>query len=164
MKMKTIAGIMLLMLGMFCVASCGDDDEVENPDHAEVLCQGSWTGWTHLSTNFINKDYEGDSLTLSIAENGTLTGVYKNKTWGTATIKDITAKKVADGSFVLGGGSGTFVMNDIRTGGTQEFACQLDSATLSADMKSLEANISSYMETGHGNMLFVFHSGEKPAE
>lgn len=117
----------------------------------------------HLKTNFIDKDYTGDTFALTIGQDGTLTAVFKDTTWGTATISGINATQAADGSFTLSSAEGKFVMNDIRSGGTQEFACKLESATLSADKKALEASISSFMEQGHGNMLFAFHTGEKPA-
>jgi len=165
MKLKLISGIMLLVLGVFCLSACGDDeDEAEPQNKVNAQCVGSWTGWTHLTTNFINKDYTGDTFTLSLAQDGTLTAVYKDNTWGTATINGIIAAQAADGTFALTGGEGTFAMNNIRTGQVEEFACKLESATLSADKKTLEAYISAYMETGHGNMLFAFHTGEAPSK
>jgi len=165
MKLKMISGIMLLVLGVFCLTACGDDEDEPDPQNkVNAKCVGSWSGMTHLTTNFINKDYTDDTFTLTLAEDGTLIGVFKDATWGTATIFGINAAQATDGSFALTGGEGTFAMNNIRTGQVEEFSCKFESGTLSADKKDLVANISAYMEVGHGNMLFSFHSGEKPSE
>ncbi len=150
---------MLLVMGVFCFTACSED---EDEPTVNSLCVGSWTGWTHLTTNFINKDYTDDTFTLTLAEDGTLTAVFKDATWGTATIPGIAATKAADGSYTLAVSDGTFAMNNIRTGQIEEYACTLNSATLSADKATLEANISATLP-GHGNMTFEFHTGEKPA-
>ncbi len=154
--------MMLIVLGVFCLSACGDkEEEAENQDNANTLCEGTWTGWTYLTSSILEKGYANDSIIITVAEDGSLTGVFKNATWGTATIVGINATQAADGSFTLTGGIGNFVMNNKRTGGTQEFSCRLESATLSADKQNLEANISANMQIGHGNMLFAFHTGEK---
>jgi len=153
-------------MGVFCVVSCGDEDDpvdvnyVMNKDVA-----GSYTGWTHLTTTYINKKYTGDTFVLTLAEDGTLTATYSDGTWGTATIKGLNAKWISEGEgYSIESGEGTFVMNNPRAQTTEEYACKLDYITISADKSQLAAVLSVYMEVGHGNMTFTFQTGEAPAE
>jgi len=164
MKIKKIAGLFLLALCSICLVACSDDDGPSSQAEINAEAVGSWAGWTHLTTTYINKDYTGDTFVLTQDKDGSLTAVYQDTTWGTATINGINAVKAEDGTYALNGGEGSFVMNNVFTGETQEFACQLASGTISADKKTLTAVISAYMSVGHGNMTFSFYTGEKAAE
>lgn len=170
MKLKHLFPLIALLTGVFSLAACGGDDELAPQDqgqgresNTEVV--GTYEGWTHLTTAFINKNYSGDTFTLALADDGTLTATFTDATWGTATITGIQASKIKTGEgYALEDGEGSFVMNNPRQGGTQEFACKLESGTLSADKTQLTVVISAYMEVGHGDMTFTFQTGEIPAE
>ena len=173
MKHKHLFPLLLLFLGAFTFVACGDDDPrpgidypLDDSDYATIV--GTYTGWTHLTTAFINKDYDGDTFTLAKADDGTLTATFTDATWGTATIKGIVAAQAEDHYdavtngkvYVMSGGEGSFVMNNPREQTTQEFPCQLENAILSG--KTLTATIKANMEVGHGEMTFIFHTGERP--
>ena len=173
MKLRRIFPLILtLVLGAFTLTACGDDEEQGPQDNGETLkvykeVVGTYTGWTHLTTNFIDKNYESDTFTLTLSDEGKLIGTYKNKTWGTATITGIKATKIESGEgYILQEGEGSFVMNNPRDNTTQEFECKLSHATISADKKYMTAVIIANMTTagGHGEMTFVFQTGILPAE
>lgn len=158
--------IAALVMGAFVLASCGDDEQEPQDNgkgskvNKEVV--GTYTGWTHLKTNFIDKTYEGDTLKLSLSDDGTLIGKFINKTWGTATITGIKANKIESGQgYILHEGEGSFVMNNPRDNTTEEFGCRLSQATISADKKQMMAIIIANMTTAgaHGEMTFTFHTG-----
>ena len=164
--------IAALVMGAFVLASCGDDEQEPQDNgkgskvNKEVV--GTYTGWTHLKTNFIDKTYEGDTLKLSLSDDGTLIGKFINKTWGTATITGIKANKIESGEgYILHEGEGSFVMNNPRDNiqgpklPTEEFGCRLSQATISADKKQMMAIIIANMTTAgaHGEMTFTFHTG-----
>lgn len=173
MKLKILFPMLALMLGACCFISCGDDEPEQQPQgqgqtsEANKDVVGTYTGWTHLKTNFIDKNYEGDTLTLELSANGTLTAIFKNKTWGTATITGIKASKIASGEgYKLQEGEGSFVMNNPRDNTTQEFGCKLDNAIISADKKQMMAVIIANMTTAgaHGEMTYTFQTGDMPTE
>ena len=164
MKLNKLYLLLVLIMGAFAFAACGDDEEQQPQDQEQVSeankeVVGTYTGWTHLTTKFIDKIYNGDTFTLKLEEDGTLTGIFVNKIWGTATLKGITATK----GYKLEHGGGSFVMNDPRDNTTQEFSCWLDFALISADRKQMTAVIIANMDmTGaHGEMTFTFQTGEK---
>ena len=117
--------IAALLLGTSLITACGDDEEQQPQDKGETQrvfkeVVGTYTGWTHLTTNFIDKIYEDDTFTLSISDDGTLVGTFKNKTWGTATIIGIKASKIESGKgYILQDGEGSFVMNNPRDNSTE---------------------------------------------
>lgn len=164
--------IAALLLGTSLITACGDDDELDPQDkgegqkvYKEVV--GTYTGWTHLTTNFINKNYEGDTFTLALSDEGMLIATFKNNTWGTATITGIKATKIESGEgYILQEGEGSFVMNNPRDNTTQEFGCKLSHAAISADKKQMTAVIIANMTTAgaHGEMIFTFQTGNPPAE
>ena len=162
MKLKNI--FLLMALGAICFTACGDDEPDPKTKQSELNKEvvGVYNGWTHLETNFLNKDYTGDSFTLAQAEDGSLTATFVDATWGTATIKGIQAVSAGeDGKYSLTTAEGSFVMNNIRTGEKETFPCKLESAVVTPKAKIMQAVISAYMEVGHGNMTFVFQTGEK---
>ena len=162
MKLKNI--FLLMALGAICFTACGDDEPDPKTKQSELNKEvvGVYNGWTHLETNFLNKDYTGDSFTLAQAEDGSLTATFADATWGTATIKGIQAVSAGeDGKYSLTTAEGSFVMNNIRTGEKETFPCKLESAVVTPKAKIMQAVISAYMEVGHGNMTFVFQTGEK---
>lgn len=164
MKLKNIFLLMALALGAICFTACGDDEPDPKTKQSELNKEvvGVYNGWTHLQTNFLNKDYTGDSFTLAQAEDGSLTATFADATWGTATIKGIQAVSAGeDGKYSLTTAEGSFVMNNIRTGEKETFPCKLESAVVIPKAKTMQAVISAYMEVGHGNMIFVFQTGEK---
>ena len=163
--------IAALVMGAFVLASCGDDEQEPQDNgkgskvNKEVV--GTYTGWTHLKTNYIDKNYETDTLTLSLSDDATLIGTFSNKTWGTATITGINASKIESGEgYLLQEGEGSFVMNNPRENTTEEFGCRLSHATISADKKQMMAVIIANMTTAgaHGEMTFTFHTGILPTE
>lgn len=164
MKLKNIFLLMVLALGAICFTACGDDEPDPKTKQSELNKEvvGVYNGWTHLETNFLNKDYTGDSFTLAQAEDGSLTATFADATWGTATIKGIQAVSAGEGGkYSLTTAEGSFVMNNIRTGEKETFPCKLESAVVIPKAKTMQAVISAYMEVGHGNMIFVFQTGEK---
>ena len=176
MKLKHIFAILALSMGTFTFVACGNDEEVQPQEQDDNQGQasetdkevvGTYVGWTHLKTNFIDKNYDKDTLSLAVADKGSLTATFKNKTWGTATITGIKANKAeADKGYTLQGGTGSFVMNNPRDNSTQEFSCTLDSATISADKTQMTAYITATMDVagGHGDMQFTFQTGDLPTE
>lgn len=164
MKLKNIFLLMALAFGAICFTACGDDEPDPKTKQSELNKEvvGVYNGWTHLETNFLNKDYTGDSFTLAQAEDGSLTATFADATWGTATIKGIQAVSAGEGGkYSLTTAEGSFVMNNIRTGEKETFPCKLESAVVIPKAKTMQAVISAYMEVGHGNMIFVFQTGEK---
>ena len=165
MKLKTLFPLFVLMLGIFTFVACGDDDHpfIQDDDAAAKAIVGTYTGWTHLESNYINKNYASDTLTLALADDHTLTATFLNKTWGIATIKGIKAQKLDD-CYAFSGGEGSFVMNDIRQGGTQEFPCKVGNGVVSLDLKTLQVTILATMTMagGHGDMIYLFQTGEMP--
>jgi len=172
MKLKNIFMLLALAMGTFTFVACGDDEEQQPQDQGQVSqatkeVVGTYTGWTHLKTNFIDKNYDNDTISLAITDDGTLMATYKNKTWGTATITGIKASKIEAGEgYKLEEGEGSFVMNNPRDNSTQEFSCKLDHATISADKKQMLAVIIANMTTAgaHGEMTYTFQTGEMPTE
>ena len=172
MKQKKIFLLLALLVGAFTFVACGDDDDsVPEPQDKGTVSEankavvGVYEGWTHLTTNFINKNYANDTITLAVGDGGTLVATFTDVTWGTATITGIQATdENADGLYELQGGEGLFVMNNIRTGQTETFSCKLENATVNPKDQQLTAVISAYMEVGHGNMTFAFQTGEMPTE
>ena len=168
MKLKNIFMLLALTLGTFAFVACGDDDDVTPQKKASEVNKkvvGTYQGWTRLTTNFINKNYTNDTFTLALADDGSLEATFTDATWGTATITGIQATdENADAQFELKGGEGSFVMNDIRNGGTQTFSCKLESATVNPKDQQMTAVISAHMEVGHGDMTFTFQTGEMPTE
>ncbi len=167
MKIKSIFALFALMLGMFLLTACGDDEEAtpQNTVNQEVV--GTYSGWSHLTTNFLNKNYADNTIALVLAEDGTLTATYKNQVWGVATIKGINASRDAESNgYQLAGGEGSFVMNNPRDNSTQEFSCNLQSGTISADKKEMKVVILANMTTAgaHGEMTFTFQTGDMPTE
>jgi len=156
MKLKTFLFALPLLFATLSMVSCGDDaEEVTPPDSEEVE---TYVGWTHLTTNFLNKDYTNDTISVALVADGSLTLTFTDATWGVATITGVQIQAMADETgYSLNGGEGNFVMNNPRTGTTQTFPCQLEEGTLSNDKQQMYAVISAYMETGHGNMTFTFH-------
>lgn len=164
MKLNKLYLLLVLIMGAFVFAACGDDESDPKSKQAELNKEvvGTYKGWTHLETNFLNKDYTGDSFTLAQAEDGSLIGSFTDATWGTATIKGIQAVSTGEGGkYSLTAAEGSFVMNNIRTGEKETFPCKLESAVVTPKAKIMQAVISAYMEVGHGNMTFVFQTGEK---
>lgn len=170
MKLKNILMLLALALGTFTFVACGDDEEQQPQDQGQTSnanqeVVGIYTGWTNLKTTYLDRNYSGDTLAIAPSDGGTLTAIFKDSTWGIATITGIQASLIEAGEgYKLEGGVGQFVMNNIRTGGTQTFACKLENATISADKKQMTAVISAYMEVGHGDMTFTFQTGEMPTE
>ena len=175
MKIKYILPLLALMLGSVTFMSCGDDDvEAEPALSAEQVALnrqavGSFSGWTHLKTNFINKNYDGDTFEFALGEDGKLIATFSNRTWGTATIKGIMVSTENNNQdYLLVGGEGQFVMNNPRDleNPTQTFSCALQSGTLSADRTELTVVLVAKMdvEGGHGDMTFTFTSGDMPTE
>ena len=164
MKLNKLFLLLGLIMGAFVFTACGDDEPDPKAKQSELNKEvvGVYNGWTHLETNFINKDYTGDTFTLAQSEDGSLTATFADATWGTATIKGIQAVSTGDaGKYSLSTAEGSFVMNNVRTGETETFACKLESAVVTPKSKTMQAVISAYMEIGHGNMTFVFQTGEK---
>ena len=167
MKIKNIFALFALMLGMSLLTACGDDEEAtpQNTVNQEVV--GTYSGWSHLTTNFLNKNYADNTIALALAEDGTLTATYKNQVWGVATIKGINASHDAEANgYQLAGGEGSFVMNNPRDNSTQEFSCNLQNGTISADKKEMKVVILANMTTAgaHGEMTFTFQTGDMPTE
>jgi len=170
MKLTKLFPLLALLLGAIAFVACGDDEEQEpqNPGQAseankEVV--GTYAGWTNLKTTYLDRNYANDTLTLALADDGTLVGTFTDATWGVATITGIQATdENGDYQFELNGGEGSFVMNNPRQGGTQEFACKLESGLVSPKEKKAAVVISAYMEVGHGDMTFTFQTGEMPTE
>ena len=167
MKLNKFFSFIAFALGACLFVACGDD-EIPVTHESEIAAKavaGTYTGWTRLQSNMVNKDYANDTLTLALASDKTLTAIFKNKTWGVATIKGIKPAMVTEG-YVFGGGDGTFEMNDVRQGGTQEFPCSVDSAFVSSDLKNLKVFIKANMSVagGHGEMQFAFQTGDMPTE
>ncbi len=165
MKLNKLFLLAGLLIGAFCLTACGDDDDEKSPKSSlfNIEVVGTYSGSTHLKTNFINKVYTNDTFTLTLAEDGTLTATFTDATWGVATITGISAKKVSESEgYILEGGEGSFVMNNPRDpeNPTQEFSCKLENGAISADKKQLMVVISAYMAVGHGDMIFTFHTGE----
>ena len=128
---------------------------------------GTYTGWSKLTTNLIpEKVYPDDILELTQDEDGTLTAVFKNKTWGTATCKGInTTLTISDDVtlYVLHEGKGDFVMFNPRDNTTQTFPCELTAGYVHLEGGNMAASIIADMtsvEGGHGKMYFYFQTGE----
>ena len=194
MKLKNIILLSVLALGTLTFVACGDDDDVtptnpnaqestpvdttateQTPDsttikdnNANKKVVGTYIGYTALTTNMINKVYEGDTLTLALSDQETLTATFKNKVWGIATIMGIKAQSMEgkDAGYILEGGEGQFVMNNPRDNSTQTFYCKLDSALINADKTQMIAVIKANMDVAgaHGEMTFTFRTGEMPSE
>ena len=130
--------------------------------YSEVV--GTYQGWTHLVTAFLNKNYANDIIQLTLAEDSTLTATYHNETWGTATITGIRIVGQMCGDIFLEGGEGSFDMNNPRDGSTQEIPCKWEDGQVQEGYHYLVAQISAYMEVGHGDMTFTFQTGEMPTE
>lgn len=165
--------LLTLILGAFTFVACGDDESTPEGqgqntiENEEVV--GTYTGWCHLTTAFINKNYTDNTFTLNLAEDKTLTATFFNPTWGTATLTGIYAEKIAGNKgYILQGGEGQFVMNNPRDpeNPTQTFSCKMESGAVSADKKQLTATILAHMdvEGGHGDMTFTFQTEEMPTE
>ena len=169
MKLNKLFLLAGLLIGAFCLTACGDDDDEKTlkPSQFNIEVVGTYSGSTHLTTNFINKDYTDDTFTLALAEDGTLTATFTDATWGVATITGVNAKTASEGEeYILEGGEGSFVMNNPRDpeNPTQEFSCKLENGVISADKKQLTVVLSAYMAVGHGDMLFTFQSGVAPID
>lgn len=163
MRLTRLFPLLALVMGAIAFVACSDDDPKPQGKGSEVNKEvvGTYAGWTHLKTTYLDRNYANDTLTLALADDGTLTGTFTDATWGVATIKGIQASKIEAGEgYTLAGGEGSFVMNNPRQGGTQEFACKLESGTVSGSKQQMIAVISAYMEVGHGDMTFTFHTGE----
>mgnify|MGYP006988890712 CR=1 FL=1 len=171
MKLKNLIPLLFLSLGAFGFVACGDDEE-STPQRSEYYeynkqVAGTYQGWTNLKTTYLDRNYTGDTFTLVLAENGTLTGTFTDAIWGTATITGINAEPYYGvAAYGLKGGEGSFVMNNPRDpeNPTQTFPCKLESATFKAEGNELTAVISAYMEVGHGDMTFTFQTGEMPSD
>ncbi len=170
MKLNKLYLLLVLIMGAFAFAACGDDEPDPEPQDKGTVSEairevvGIYIGQTHLKTNFIDKTYKDDTLSLAISDGGTLIATFKNKTWGTATITGITASRIVnDQGYKLEHGAGSFVMNNPRDNTTEEFSCWLDYALISADKKQMKAIIIANMTTtgAHGEMTFVFQTDEK---
>lgn len=162
MKMKKLFPLLLLALSVCAITACSDDDDPK-PSETNKEVVGTYEGWTHLETTYLNKNYPDDTFTLALAEDGSLTATFKDATWGVATIKGIQASATAKADeYSLSESEGSFVMNDIRSGATQEFPCKLESAVVNPKDHQMTAVISAYMEVGHGDMTFTFHTGKLP--
>jgi len=193
MKLKNIFMLLALAMGTCAFVACGDDevnpsdnkpgneqptDSIDNgqptdsispaaPTAMQVL--GTYTGWTHLETTYLSRNYANDTLTISLMEEEMQIGstmlqlTFTDKTWGVATIKGAVAVP-SDEGYVIAKGSGFFVTFNPRDNTTQEIPCHLEHATLSSDKTQLTAVIIAHMEEGHGNMTFTFQTGEMPTE
>lgn len=167
MKLKNIFILFALALGTCAFVACGDEEQdpsTQGENAAAKAIVGTYEGWTHLESTFINKNYTGDTFALALAQDGTLTATFINQVWGTATIKGIRALEIPNEGYSFTGGEGSFVMNDVRQGGTQEFPCLVGSGTVSSDLKTLQVVIIANMTVagGHGEMTFLFQTGEMP--
>ena len=85
MKLKNIFMLLALAMGTFIFVACGDDEEQQPQDKGQVSqatkeVVGIYTGWTHLKTNFIDKNYDSDTLSLDITDDGILTKDNENNT------------------------------------------------------------------------------------
>lgn len=170
MKLKNIFMLLALTLGTFAFVACGDDDDDAPQKKAREVNKevvGTYAGWTHLTTSYINKNYDKDTITLALADDGLLVLTFKDATWGTATIKGVQATKLeGNRGYKLEDADGSFVMNNPRDpeNPTQTFPCELDDATISADKTQMTAVIEANMAIGHGEMTFTFQTGEMPTE
>ena len=176
MKLKNILMLMALTLGTFTFVACGDDDEeqtgVVSAEQAAINKKvvGTYTGWTHLTTNYIDKNYADDTIELKQEKDGTLTAVFTDKTWGTATIKGCAVHLISSNStsaYSMEPGKGEFAMYNPRNNTTQTFPCELAAGLISFDKDFMAASIvadMSSVEGGHGKMTFVFTTGEMPLE
>ena len=172
MRLKYILPLLTLMLSSIAFVSCGDDVETEpviTPEQVALNEQtvGIYTGWTNLEAAMFpnGKNYPNNTINVELAEDGTLTIIYVNGTWGTATIAGINASTIKEGEgYILSGGEGSFVMKTQNGDSTQELGCNLDNATISADKNEMTAVIIANMTVmgGHGEMTFTFHTGEMP--
>ena len=171
MKLKNIFMLIALTLGAFTLVACGDDeptpqDQGQTSEENKAVV-GIYTGWTNLTTTYLNRNYANDTITLALTDGGSLIATFTDAIWGIATITGIQASIIEDGKgYKLEHGEGTFVMNNPRDPEhpTQEFSCKLESGTINADKTQMTAVISAYMEGGHGLMTFTFHTGEMPTE
>jgi len=139
-----------------------------------------------LKTTYLNRRYDGDTFILKQEEDGTLTAIFNNATWGTATIKGLNVYDEEESSgaylvhndtrvgedttnptydyYLTTGAKGSFVMNNPRTGQTEEYPCEVGLIAVGTGRAKLLAWIKAYMEGGHGDMDFTFHTGEMPTE
>lgn len=175
MKLKNIFMLLALTLGTFAFVACGDDDDAAPPKKASEFNKevvGTYQGWTQLRSAIIPSAtnpgrYANDTITLALADDGSLVATFTDATWGTATIKGVQATKLEGGKgYKLEDADGSFVMNNPRDpeNPTQTFACELDDATISADKTQMTAVIETNMPMGHGEMTFTFQTGEMPTE
>jgi hypothetical protein len=174
MKLKNILMLLALALGTFTFVACGDDEPEQEPiskvstEQAAVNKEvvGTYTGWTKVVSGIYpnGKNYPDGTLTLSIAENGTLTLTFVNKSWGTTIINNVNAQK-GDNGYSIQGGEGKLSLTDPRNNTSQDFACKLDECQISTDKTQATVAISFTMTgTPHAETVITFQTGEMPTE
>ncbi len=155
MKVKTY---LLMLLVALCATSCSDDDDdVVNPS---TLVAGTYAGYTsaafiYSSTPIVTN---GESVTMTANNDGTLSVSYTSGTWGATTISDATVTASASGYTISG--TGTAAMTSHSTGTTSSYECNL-TGTISTDKSDAELVFT--LPSVMGGTTITFRLGSAPA-
>jgi hypothetical protein len=152
--MKKLTYLLMLMLGIFSVTSCSDDDDEVNPvENAVNVLPGTYEGYTVANaTYFQNMVAEDQKVSIAKNADATYTVTYTSDTWGTFTISPVVATYVS-GKYVLAGeGSTQMGMN----GNVKEYACTL---TGEVDVEKTAPSFLFTVPSVMGGMTIQFYPG-----
>lgn len=127
---------------------------------APLFWAGTYNGYTSavFSYNPTPTVTEGEKVTVTANEDGTVNVVLVSGAWGTTTVSNATATVAEDGTYTFAG-SGISVIMSAHTGTTNNYDCTL-TGTTTVDKESVEmVFILSIM----GGTTVTFHEGNAPA-
>jgi hypothetical protein len=144
----------MLMLGMYSVSSCSDDDDEVNPiEQAAQVVVGDYQGYTVANaTYFQNSVAENQTVSVSQNADATYTVSYVSDTWGTFSISPVVVT-YADGKYLLAG-EGTTQMG--MNGNVKQYACTLVGEV---DAEKTAPSFLFTVPSVMGGMTIQFHLG-----
>ncbi len=149
----------MMLLVALCATSCSDDDD--DVVNLSTLLAGSYSGYTsaafvYSSTPIVTN---GESVTMTANNDGTVNVSYTSGTWGTTTISGATVTASTSG-YTLSG-SGTAAMTSHSTGTTASYECNVE-GTISADKEDAELVFT--LPSVMGGTTITFSTGDAPTE
>ncbi|ADV45156.1 calycin-like domain-containing protein [Bacteroides helcogenes] len=122
---------------------------------------GTYKGYT--STTFVHSPNpivaDGEVMTVTADEDGTVKVVLTSTKWGTTTVDKAKATRAEDGSYTFTG-SGTSTVPAMHGGTANNYDCTL-TGTVSAD-KGAVSSVFSIEMGGMGTVVVTFHKGTAP--
>lgn len=127
---------------------------------ASLFWKGTYTGYTSAAFSYSPTPTvtEGEKVTITANEDGTVNVVLVSGAWGTTTVSNATATVAEDGTYSLAG-SGISVIESSHTGTTNNYECTL-TGTTTVDKENVEMTFTLSIM---GGTTITFHEGDAPA-